>query len=79
MLAARAEALDAAAAAERLGGADADAAFTLASAYEQLGERSLALKWLERAIASGYLPRGHRAVSVAHGAAKGRALSVEIR
>ena len=54
MLGKRAESLDAAAAAERLGGTDADAAFALVSTYEQLGERSLALKWLERAIADGY-------------------------
>jgi serine/threonine protein kinase/Flp pilus assembly protein TadD len=53
MLGRRQEALDAAAAAERLG-PDADAAFALVNTYEQLGERSLALKWLERAIASGY-------------------------
>ena len=53
MLGRRGEALDAA---PRPSGsaADADAAFVLASTYEQLGERSLALKWLERAIASGY-------------------------
>ena len=53
MLGKRGEALDAAAAAERLG-PDADAAFALVNTFEQLGERSLALKWLERAIASGY-------------------------
>ena len=53
MLGRRTEALDAAAAAERLG-PDADGAFALVNTYEQLGERSLALKWLERAIASGY-------------------------
>jgi serine/threonine-protein kinase len=53
MLGRRAEALDAAAAAERLG-PDADAAFALAITFEQLGERSVALTWLQRAIASGY-------------------------
>ena len=54
MLGKRAEALDAATAAERLTTTDADAAFALVSAYEQLGERTLALKWLGRAIANGY-------------------------
>lgn len=54
MLGDRAQALEAAAAAERLGGGDAEAAFTLVSAYEQLGERALALEWLARAVNSGY-------------------------
>ena len=54
MLGRRAEALDAVAAVERLGSGDADAMFNVASAYEQTGERALALQWLEKAIAAGY-------------------------
>jgi serine/threonine-protein kinase len=53
MLGKRAEALDAAAAAERLG-ADAQVAFTLSSAYEQLGQRAIALQWLRTALDAGY-------------------------
>jgi eukaryotic-like serine/threonine-protein kinase len=54
MLGQRAEALDAAAAVERLGSGDADAMFNVASAYEQTGDRDLALKWLDKATAAGY-------------------------
>jgi serine/threonine protein kinase/tetratricopeptide (TPR) repeat protein len=54
MLGRRAEALAAATASERLGGDDATAAFMLVNAYEQLGERTIALQWLERALARGY-------------------------
>jgi Flp pilus assembly protein TadD len=53
MLGARSESLTAAAAAERLG-PDAEGAFILAGAYEQLGERQLALEWLAKAVKSGY-------------------------
>jgi len=28
--------------------------FTVASAYEQIGERGLALEWLEKALTAGY-------------------------
>ena len=54
MLGQRAQALEAAAAAERLGGGDVNALFLVAGAYEQLGERTLALQWLQKAIATGY-------------------------
>ncbi len=54
MLGHRAQALEAAAAAERLGGGDVNALFLVAGAYEQLGERALALQWLQKAIAAGY-------------------------
>ena len=54
MLGRRAEATDAAAAVERLGATDADALFNVASAYEQIGERALALHWLQKAAAAGY-------------------------
>jgi len=54
MLGRRAEALDAAAAVERLGSGDADAMFNVASAYEQTGDRDLALVWLAKATAAGY-------------------------
>lgn len=54
MLGERDEALDAATAAERLGGGDAQVAFILASAYEQLGERVTALQWLRKSIDAGY-------------------------
>jgi serine/threonine-protein kinase len=54
MLGRRAAALDAAAAVERLGSGDPDAMFNVASAYEQVGERALALQWLEKAVAAGY-------------------------
>ena len=53
MIGNRSEALQAAAAAERLG-PDADDSFTLACVFEQLGDRAAALKWLERSLASGY-------------------------
>jgi serine/threonine protein kinase/tetratricopeptide (TPR) repeat protein len=55
MLGLRAEAIEAAAAAERLGlSQDTDSMFTLAAAYEQLGNRALALAWLEKVLAGGY-------------------------
>ena len=54
MLGARAEALAAATAVERLGAADAETAYTVAGAYEQIGERVTALRWLEQSIAKGY-------------------------
>ena len=54
MLGRRAEARAAAAAVERLGTDDAEALFTVASAYEQIGERGLALEWLEKALTAGY-------------------------
>ncbi len=48
------ETRDAAAAVERLGAGDAEAMFNVASAYEQIGERAQALKWLQKALAAGY-------------------------
>jgi len=54
MLGRRAEALDAAAAVERLGSADSAVLFNIAGAYEQLGERALALLWLKNALAAGH-------------------------
>lgn len=52
---AREPALACAAGAERLGAAnDGEVAFTLAGAYETLGDRAVALEWLKRAIKSGY-------------------------
>jgi serine/threonine-protein kinase len=54
MLGLRNEAIAAADAAERVGDVEADGAFALACAFEQLSERATALRWLERAIASGY-------------------------
>lgn len=55
MLGERGEAIAAIAAVERLG-PDAEASFTIAVAFEQLGDRALALKWLEQSLASGYSP-----------------------
>jgi tetratricopeptide (TPR) repeat protein len=48
------EAREAAAALERLEPQDAAVLLTLAGAYEQLGDRDAALKWLEKALAAGY-------------------------
>jgi serine/threonine protein kinase/Flp pilus assembly protein TadD len=42
------------AAVEQLGPDDGETLFTLASVYEQLGDRSPALHWLERAIVAGF-------------------------
>lgn len=53
LLGARKEALTAIAAAERLT-PNAYVQFVIASAYEQLGDRAAALKWLEQSLASGY-------------------------
>lgn len=53
MIGNRAEALQAAAAAERLG-PNAEDCFTIATAFEQLGERATALKWLEQSLTEGY-------------------------
>ena len=50
----RADTLDAAAAFERLGAGDAAAMFNIASAYEQIGERREAIRWLQKALAAGY-------------------------
>jgi tetratricopeptide (TPR) repeat protein len=54
MLGDRQSATAAAVAVERLGTSDPDAAFNVANAYEQLGERDQALRWLEQALATGY-------------------------
>ncbi len=50
------EARDAALSVERLGSADADTIFNVASAYEQIGDRAQAIKWLQKALAAGYSP-----------------------
>jgi len=54
MLGRRETALDAIRAVERMDTSDAADQFMIAGAYEQLGERALALKWLGRALANGY-------------------------
>jgi tetratricopeptide (TPR) repeat protein len=54
MLGSRAEAVAAATAVERLGAADAETAYTVAGAYEQIGDRAAALSWLQQSIAKGY-------------------------
>ena len=54
MVGRRQETRDAAAAVERLGSGDADAIFNVASAYEQIGDRAQAIKWLQKALAAGY-------------------------
>ena len=54
MLGSRTEALAAVAAVERLGGGNAEHAFMIAAAYEQLGDRAAALGWLEQALAKKY-------------------------
>ena len=54
MLGSRAETVAAATAVERLGAADAETAYTVASAYEQIGDRAAALNWLQQSIAKGY-------------------------
>ena len=54
MLGRREEARDAAAAVERLASDELDALFNVASAYEQIGDRALALRWLQKALAAGY-------------------------
>jgi hypothetical protein len=48
------EARQAASAVEQLGPEDATVLFVLAGVYEQLGDRTAALAWLEKAIAAGY-------------------------
>jgi tetratricopeptide (TPR) repeat protein len=53
MLGSRDEALDALSAAERLE-PDPENMFTMATAYEQLGDRSHALHWLGKALQAGY-------------------------
>jgi tetratricopeptide (TPR) repeat protein len=45
---------DAAAAVERLGASDAEVIFNVASAYEQIGDRTQAIRWLRKALAAGY-------------------------
>lgn len=54
MLGSRAQALEAVAAVERLGGGDAEVAFMLAGVHEQLGDRSAAFTWLKRAVDAKY-------------------------
>jgi tetratricopeptide (TPR) repeat protein len=54
MLGRRIEAKAAAAAVERLESQDPDALFNVASAYEQIGERAEAIRWLQKALAAGY-------------------------
>ena len=54
MLGRRDEALAAAAAVERMGSADPEALFNVATAYEQVGDRTAALEWLKKALAAGY-------------------------
>ena len=54
MLGSRAEAIAAATAVERLGAPDAETTYTVAGAYEQIGDRAAALNWLEQSIAKGY-------------------------
>jgi serine/threonine-protein kinase len=54
MLGAKADAVAAATAVERLGIADAETAFMLVGIYEQVGDRSAAFKWLVQARAQGY-------------------------
>jgi tetratricopeptide (TPR) repeat protein len=48
------EARAAAAAVERLGSSDAETIFNVASAYEQIGDRAQAIRWLQKALAAGY-------------------------
>jgi tetratricopeptide (TPR) repeat protein len=50
----RAKALDAIAAIERLDARDRITLSTVANAFEQMGDREQALKWMEKAIAAGY-------------------------
>ncbi len=64
MLGRKADTLEAVAAVERLGSADAAAMFHVASACERIGERALALQWLLKAVAAGY-PRDSIAQSPA--------------
>ena len=64
MLGRKADTLEAVAAVERLGSADAAALFHVASACERIGERALALQWLLKAVAAGY-PRDSIAQSPA--------------
>lgn len=54
MVGRKSDAFAAAAAVERLGSGDADAIFNVASAYEQIGDRSRAVRWLRKALAAGY-------------------------
>ena len=48
------EAREAAAALERLNPADPNTMFGLAQVYEQIGDRTLAIDWLKRAVDAGY-------------------------
>ena len=50
------EAGEAAAEVEHLAPTDSGVLFTLAGAYEQLGQRAKALTWLEKALSAGYSP-----------------------
>ncbi len=50
----RAEALEAARGVERLQSRDPQVLYTVANAYEQMGDRNRALQWLGKALAAGY-------------------------